>query len=74
MSASFSASETGTVGADPGSAVSEKHPAGANRFTGTIDWVQIDAGDVDAEHRARQRANRYASRAGPSRPPSREYS
>ncbi|MCP9272507.1 arylsulfatase [Mycolicibacterium sp. CAU 1645] len=54
--AAFSASETCTVGADPGSPVSQEYPAGKNRFTGGIAWVQIDVGDLDPQHLARQRA------------------
>ncbi|WP_197507574.1 arylsulfatase [Mycobacterium sp. ACS4331] len=54
--AAFSASETCAVGRDPGSPVSEEYRAGDNRFTGGIEWVQIDAGDIDPDHRARQRA------------------
>ncbi|RAV08937.1 arylsulfatase [Mycolicibacterium sp. GF69] len=54
--ANFSASETCTVGADPGSPVSEEYPAGNNRFKGHIEWVQIAVGDLDPQHQARQRA------------------
>jgi len=54
--AAFSASETCTVGADPGSPVSEEYRANDNRFTGAIAWAQIDVGDLDPEHHARQRA------------------
>ena len=56
--AAFTASETCTVGSDPGSAVSPEYANGSNGFTGTIAWVQIDAGDIDPEHRAREQAQR----------------
>jgi arylsulfatase len=47
----FSADETADVGNDTGSTVSDDYDAESSRFTGTINWVQIDlgedAGDVD---------------------------
>ena len=50
----FSADETTDVGYDAGTPVSADTPTG--RFTGTINWVQLDLGDdthdhlVDPEH------------------------
>jgi arylsulfatase A-like enzyme len=41
----FSPDETTDVGEDLASPVSDDYAAGANRFTGTIGWVQIDLGD-----------------------------
>jgi hypothetical protein len=48
----FSADETADLGADTASPVSDDYPAGDNRFTGTIAWVQIDIaeGAEDLEH------------------------
>jgi arylsulfatase len=47
----FSADETADVGNETGSTVSDDYDAESSRFTGTINWVQIDlgedAGDVD---------------------------
>jgi hypothetical protein len=41
----FSPDETTDVGEDLASPVSDDYPAGANRFTGAIAWVQFDLGD-----------------------------
>ena len=48
----FSADETADLGADTASPVSDDYPAGDNRFTGTIGWVQIDIaeGAEDLDH------------------------
>jgi arylsulfatase A-like enzyme len=48
----FSADETADVGNETGTTVSEDYDAESSRFTGTIDWVQIDLGDdaEDADH------------------------
>jgi arylsulfatase len=47
----FSADETADVGNETGSTVTDDYDAESSRFTGTINWVQIDlgedAGDVD---------------------------
>jgi arylsulfatase A-like enzyme len=47
----FSADETADVGNETGTTVSDDYDAESSRFTGTINWVQIDlgedAGDVD---------------------------
>lgn len=46
----FSGDETTDVGEDLASPVSDEYPAGDNRFTGTIRWVQIDLGDDALDH------------------------
>jgi arylsulfatase A-like enzyme len=48
----FSADETADVGSDTGSSVSDDYTPEGSRFTGTINWVQIDLGDdaQDADH------------------------
>jgi arylsulfatase len=47
----FSADETCDVGSDTGSPVSDDYTTAGSRFTGTVEWVQIDvdaaAEDVD---------------------------
>ena len=47
----FSADETADVGNETGSTVSDDYDAESSKFTGTINWIQIDlgedAGDVD---------------------------
>jgi arylsulfatase len=47
----FSADETADVGNETGTTVSDDYDAESSRFTGTINWLQIDlgedAGDVD---------------------------
>jgi arylsulfatase A-like enzyme len=48
----FSADETADVGNETGTTVSDDYDAESSRFTGTINWVQIDLGDDadDADH------------------------
>jgi arylsulfatase len=48
----FSADETADVGHETGTTVSDDYDAESSRFTGTIDWVQIDLGEdaEDADH------------------------
>ncbi len=51
----FTASETCSVGHDPGSTVMPSDYADRdNAFTGSIDWVQIDVDDIDPDHHAKQ--------------------
>ncbi|MBS1907192.1 MAG: arylsulfatase [Actinobacteria bacterium] len=49
--AAYTASEGLDIGRDLGSAVSADYPPLDNDFTGTIDRVQIDVGELDPEHR-----------------------
>jgi arylsulfatase A-like enzyme len=46
----FSADETTDVGYESGTAVSSEMTAETSRFTGKIEWVQIDLGDEDNDH------------------------
>ena len=46
----FSADETTDIGYESGSTVSPDYTAGTSRFTGKINWVQIDLGDDDHDH------------------------
>jgi arylsulfatase A-like enzyme len=46
----FSADETTDVGYESGTSVSPEMTGEASRFTGEIDWVQIDLGDDDQDH------------------------
>jgi arylsulfatase A-like enzyme len=46
----FSADETTDVGYESGTPVSPEMTGEASRFTGKIDWVQIDLGDDDNDH------------------------
>ena len=48
----FSLDETADVGRDTGTSVSDRYTAQASRFTGGIEWVQIDidAAAADADH------------------------
>ncbi len=46
----FSADEACDVGSDTGSPCSPDYGATGNRFTGRINWVQIDLGDDDHDH------------------------
>jgi arylsulfatase A-like enzyme len=46
----FSADETCDLGSDTGSQVSDDYTADESRFTGTINWVQLDAGNDDHNH------------------------
>jgi arylsulfatase len=46
----FSADETTDIGRETGTSVSSDYDASSSRFTGKIDWVQIDLGDDDHDH------------------------
>jgi arylsulfatase len=48
----FSADETTDIGSDSASPVSDDYAGPSSRFTGTIEWVQIDLGEDarDADH------------------------
>lgn len=46
----FSADETTDIGYESGTAVSPDYTPQTSRFTGTIQWVQIDLGDDDHDH------------------------
>ena len=46
----FSADETTDIGYESGTAVTTDYTAQASRFTGRINWVQIDLGDDDHDH------------------------
>ncbi|HEU6443458.1 MAG TPA: sulfatase-like hydrolase/transferase [Gaiellaceae bacterium] len=48
----FSADETADVGRETGSTVSDDYDAESSKFTGRINWVQIDLGEdaADADH------------------------
>jgi arylsulfatase A-like enzyme len=46
----YSLCETGGVGKDSGSPVSDDYPPGDNTFTGTINWVRIDLGTDSHDH------------------------
>jgi arylsulfatase len=46
----FSADETTDVGYESGTAVSPDYAPRSSRFTGRINWVQIDTGDDDHDH------------------------
>lgn len=46
----FSADETTDVGYESGTAVSPDYSPKSSRFTGRINWVQIDTGDDDHDH------------------------
>ncbi len=46
----FSADEACDVGSDTGSPASPDYGPSGNRFTGTIEWVQIDIGDDSHDH------------------------
>ncbi len=45
----FSGDETCDIGSDTASPVSERYTPAGSRFTGTVEWVQIDIADA-AEH------------------------
>jgi arylsulfatase A-like enzyme len=45
----FSADETCDIGSDTASPVSDDYTAAGSRFTGTIDWVQIDIAEATAD-------------------------
>ncbi|MGI9823635.1 sulfatase-like hydrolase/transferase [Agromyces sp. Marseille-Q5079] len=46
----FSADETTDIGYESGTSVSPDYSAGTSRFTGRIEWVQIDLGADDHDH------------------------
>jgi hypothetical protein len=46
----FSADETMDIGRDSSSPVSDDYVNGESSFTGTINWVQLDAGTDDHDH------------------------
>jgi arylsulfatase A-like enzyme len=46
----FSADETLDIGADTASPVSDDYTPDQSRFTGTVNWVQLDVGDDDHDH------------------------
>jgi arylsulfatase len=46
----FSADETCDVGSDTGSPVSDDYTPEGSRFTGRVEWVQLDAGPDDHDH------------------------
>jgi arylsulfatase A-like enzyme len=46
----FSADETTDVGYESGTSVSADYTGSTSRFTGRINWVQIDLGDDDHDH------------------------
>ncbi len=46
----YSGDETCDVGSDVGSPVSDDYTSENSRFTGTVNWVQLDAGEDDHDH------------------------
>jgi arylsulfatase len=48
----FSADETCDVGSDTASPVSDDYTSAGSRFTGTVEWVQIDIAEAaeDLDH------------------------
>jgi arylsulfatase len=46
----FSADETTDIGRETGTSVASDYTASTSRFSGKIDWVQIDLGDDDHDH------------------------
>ena len=46
----FSADETTDIGYESGTPVTPAYTVETSRFTGKIDWVQIDLGDDDHDH------------------------
>ena len=46
----FSGDETLDVGVDYGSSVSDDYTPDTSRFTGTVNWVQLDQGLDDQSH------------------------
>jgi arylsulfatase len=46
----YSADETCDLGSDTASPVSDDYTTEESRFTGTINWVQLDCGDNDNDH------------------------
>jgi hypothetical protein len=46
----FSADETTDIGHETGTTVTPDYTAQSSRFTGKINWVQVDLGDDDHDH------------------------
>jgi arylsulfatase A-like enzyme len=46
----YSGDETCDIGSDTGTPVSEDYTGPTSQFTGTVDWVQLEAGDDDHDH------------------------
>jgi hypothetical protein len=46
----YSADETCDLGSDTGTPVSDDYTSESSEFTGTINWVQLDAGNDDHDH------------------------
>ena len=46
----FSADETTDIGYESGTTVTPDYTAQDSRFTGKINWVQLDLGDDDNDH------------------------
>src|SRR3954465_12215458 len=46
----YSADETCDLGSDTGTPVSDDYTSEGSTFTGTINWVQLDAGNDDQDH------------------------
>jgi arylsulfatase len=46
----FSADETTDIGYESGTTVTPEYTAGTSRFTGKINWVQLDVGTDDHDH------------------------
>jgi arylsulfatase len=46
----FSADETTDIGYESGTTVTPDYTVDTSRFTGKINWVQIDLGDDDHDH------------------------
>ena len=46
----FSADETTDIGYESGTTVTPAYTAATSRFTGKINWVQLDLGDDDHDH------------------------
>jgi len=48
----YSADETCDIGSDTASPVSDDYTSAGSRFTGTVEWVQIDIADAaeDLDH------------------------
>ena len=46
----YSADETCDLGADTGTPVSDDYTSEGSKFTGKVNWVQLDAGNDDQDH------------------------
>jgi arylsulfatase len=46
----YSADETCDVGCDTGTPVSEDYTSATSSFTGTVNWVELHAGDDSHDH------------------------